>query len=236
MQWSKSVVVPSRSCCSARHCASGLLPPDILAPASPRACVPWLLSSPTPAPSLPQGPLQPWAHPCPYHLSPKSVTAPQTSSTSPCLQHHPTLALGPSHSPPKHSEPPCRAGSPGRSLCPAQPFPEPCPPSRWGFRLGTARRHTHVRAHRCVMQALARRSEQLASIPADYVGAGNAGDRKACESGSERCQIRCPCTAGCFRFRDMSLPRSLSCPGGRQQGLRSSAKASSQPRWPRERL
>lgn len=80
--------------------------------------MPWLLSRPSPAPSLPQGPLQPWGHPCPHHLSPKSVTAPQTSVTSLCC------AQAPSHAcswtipqPPKLSEPHCRASSPRRPLC-----------------------------------------------------------------------------------------------------------------------
>lgn len=197
---------------------------------------------------MPQG-LSPPAlfqtHSCP-------ITSP---GTAPALGSSlsPSVVLRIGHSTPNlcHQPLPCPgtiprlpSDHPKASQSAVNPTAEPVPPARrcagqafpravLSQPVGITARHSPA-AHACACAPLgyastARKSEQLASIPADYIGAGNAGKRKVCESGSERCQMRCPCTAGCFRFRDTSLPQSLNTPRDRQQGLRSSAKASSQP-------
>ena len=184
----KSLIVPTKSCFSAHHRASGLLPPGILAPGlSP------------PAPFLP--------HPFPRDHSSPGTTAvpiccppnrsqpPKPPSPAPAMpRHHPTLALGPPHSPPERRDPRCRP------LCLSRSRALPA-----GGDSGWAQpSSTHAASAPLGHANPARRSEQLASIPTDYIGAGNAGERR----GSERGQIRCPRTAGCCTFRDVT-PRVL---------------------------
>lgn len=143
-------------------------------------------------------------------------------------RHHPTLALGLSHSPQSSVNPTAEPVPPG-DRCAGQAFPR----AVLSQPVGITAWHSPA-AHACACAPLGYasavcNSKQLVSIPVDYIGAGNAGEQKVCERGSERCRIRYPCTAGCFRFRNTSLPQSLNTPRDRQQGLRSSAKTTSQP-------
>lgn len=89
---SKSVIIPTNSCFSAHHHASGLLPPGILAPASPQD-----LSPPFPAPLLP--------HRFPRdRSSPGVIPVPQIGHSTLNLRHQP-LPM-PRHHPPRLSDHP----------------------------------------------------------------------------------------------------------------------------------
>lgn len=133
-----------------------------------------------------------------------------------------------------HGEPHCRASPPRRPLC------QPGLSRGWALRAGGISAQPSPAAHACActLRGYASpvpRSEQLASIPADYIRAGNTREQKVCESSSEMCWMRCLCSTGCFRCRDVSLPQPLTMQ--RQAArLKSSTKASSQLRWPRKRL